>query len=85
MKYKRLSMLLGALMAIAVLMSVALTFAQPLQSAMREDVTIEDHEEREEVMEHMHEEYASMMNNMYHERHNEDVEFDESHGHHGCH
>lgn len=85
MKYKRLSMLLGAFMVIAVLMSVALTFAQPLQSAMRKDVTIEDHEECEEVMEHTHEEYASMMNNMHHESHNEDAEFDESYGRHGCH
>jgi Na+/H+ antiporter NhaB len=85
MKYKRLTKLLGALTVIAVLTSVALTFAQPYQSAMKEDASVENHEECEEIMEQMHEECTEMMNEMHHGMHNEDTESDESHSRNGCH
>lgn len=93
MKYKKLAKLLGALTVIAVLMSVALTFAQPYQSVMKEDTSMENHEECAEIMEQMHEEWADTMNEMHQEMHqanhtrmhNEDVESYESHGRHGCH
>jgi Na+/H+ antiporter NhaB len=93
MKYKKLAKFLGALTVVAVLMSVALTFAHPYQSAMKEEASTETHEECEEIMEQMHEEYTNMMSETHHEMHqtnhtrmhNEDVGSHESHGRHGCH
>jgi Na+/H+ antiporter NhaB len=87
MRYRKLSTFLGALAVIAVLVSVALTFAQPYQFTVKEDTSMENHEECEEIMEQMHEECIDMMNEMHHNNHSAQMnnETRESQGHHGCH